>query len=102
MMKEEFVQLWKSMTKTKKDLELTDEDYKVIEYVYANHPLFDSKEKAVQAYILFGVDIFRALRRQAGQFHDAYEDMRAAAVVADHKRNLYNQMVSDMGGVWQG
>lgn len=97
MMKEEFIAILKDLKKTKKDVELTDDDYRVIEYVYANHPLFDSKQKVVQAYILFGVEIFTALKEQADRCHDAYEAMRAAMVVATARKDDYNRLLRSIG-----
>lgn len=97
MMKEEFIQILKDLKKTKKDVELSDDDYKVIEYVYANHPLFDTKDKAVQAYVLFGVEIFHALKEQADKCHDAYEAMRAAMVVASARKDDYNRLLRSIG-----
>lgn len=97
MMKEEFLAILKDQKKTKKDVEISDDDYKLIEYVYANHPLFDTKEKTVQAYMLFGVEIFAALKEQADKCRIAYEEMRSAMVVASARQEDYNRLLRSIG-----
>lgn len=88
MMKEEFEALI--------DGTIDDYEYKVVEYVYANHPLFDSKQKAADAYKLFGVAIFRALESETKKFAAAYEVMREAMVVAECRQNDYKTMVDSL------
>ena len=94
MMIEEFNQI---LSNYKNGETVSEDDYKTIEYVYANHPLFDTKDKAVQAYVLFGVEIFHALKEQADKCHDAYEAMRAAMVVATARKDDYNRLLRSIG-----
>ena len=86
MMKEEFVQILKDLRKTKKDIELSDEDYSVIEYVYAHHPLVETKEDAAKFYEQFGVSIFHSLVPSAQQFEAAYRKWQEANNHAEHQK----------------
>lgn len=76
MMKEEFEQLI--------GREVNDDDYKVIEYVYAHHPLVPQKADAAEMYNHYGVAIFHALVPSAKQFEEAYRVWQAANNHAEH------------------
>ena len=55
--------------------EVTDEEYKVIEYVYMWHPVFDGcahpKDKIVNLYDDFGMSVIMGMRELA----EAYEEL---------------------------
>lgn len=88
MMKEEFEALVKKT--------VNEEDYKVIEYVYANHPLFDTKKKAADAYKLFGISIFIALKPETKKYAEAYEAMRLAMIEAEAQQQKYKALVNEL------
>ena len=88
-MKEEFEERLNGMT-------VSDEEYKLIEYVYANHPIFNDKDKTAQAYLLFGISIFKALKPAAVKFHDACNAMREANIIAECRREEYHRMIDSL------
>ena len=76
--------------------ELTPEQWKIIDYVYLNHPMFDDKDKAAKLYLMYGVSIFKQLKPAAEQFAAAYNAAQEAMREATRKQAVYDQMVADL------
>lgn len=76
--------------------ELTNDQWKIIDYVYLNHPMFDDKDKAAKLYKMYGVSIFKQLMPIAQQFAAAYNAAQDAMREATRKQAVYDQMVADL------
>ena len=76
--------------------ELTNDQWKIIDYVYLNHPMFDDRDKAAKLYKMYGVSIFKQLMPIAQQFAAAYNAAQDAMREATRKQAVYDQMVADL------
>ena len=55
------------------DLEITDEDWELIRFVYDNHPLFFNKYQLARAYNALGINLFKSLKSEAERFGKGYD-----------------------------
>lgn len=76
--------------------ELTPDQWKIIDYVYLNHPMFDDKDKAAMLYKMYGVSIFKQLMPVAEKFAAAYNAAQNAMREATRLQAVYDQMVEDL------
>lgn len=76
--------------------ELTSDEWKIIDYVYLNHPMFDDKDKAAKLYKMYGVSIFKQLKPIAEQFAAAYNAAQNAMREASRLQAAYDQMIADL------
>lgn len=54
-------------------LQITDEEWELISFVYDNHPLFYNKYQLAQAYNALGIDLFKSLKSEAERFGKGYD-----------------------------
>lgn len=77
------------------DGRVSDEDYKLIEFIYQFHPVINEisgKEQVAELYKSFGIVIFRDMESRAKKAKELEEKIRSARLTLEHLTEAYEEI----------
>lgn len=77
------------------DKTVTDEQYKLIEYVYTHHPAISNisgKDQIAILYDMFGMTVIKDMYPRAHRAEELEKEMRAAKIRLDNLNNAYDML----------